>query len=102
MKSNILTLEQIMQVDKEAKRQKDKVEKNKVTIEQKILPRVEDYGEELSSSSISIYSLDSGEEGSKFLSSHTPTVVRHNTPILMHEKEVYSSPITKKVPSERH
>ena len=40
----------MMQVDKEAKRQRAK--------------DYEDYEEELSSSSISMYNLDSGEEGS--------------------------------------
>lgn len=49
-----------------------------------------------------MYNLNFGEEGSKFLSRHTPTVVRHNTPLPMHEEEDYNSPITKKVPSERH
>ena len=48
-----------------------------------------------------MYSLDSSEEGSKFLSSWTPTIVIHHTPLLMHEEEVYSSPITKKVPFKR-
>ena len=49
-----------------------------------------------------MYSLDIGEEGSKFLSSQTPTIVRHNTPLLMHEEEIGSLTITKKVPSEIH
>ena len=52
-----------MQVDKEAKRQRAKIEKNKVIIQLNILPRVEDYEDNLSYSSISIYSLDSGEQG---------------------------------------
>ena len=68
----------------------------------KDLPRVEECEEELSSSSISMYNLDFGEEGSEFLSSHTPTIVKHNTPLLMQEEEVYNSPITKKVPFEKH
>ena len=55
-----------MQVDKEAKRQRANIERNKATIEWNILPMVEDYEEDLSSSSISMYSLDSGEEGSYF------------------------------------
>ena len=49
-----------------------------------------------------MYILDSNEEGSQFLSSNTPTIVRHDTPLLMHEEEINSSPISKKVPSERH
>ena len=49
-----------------------------------------------------MYNFDSGEEGSNFLSRHTPTIVRHNNPLTMHEEEIDSSPITKKVPFERH
>ena len=89
----------MIQVDKEAKRQRAKIERNKATIEWKILPRVEECEEELSSISISMYSPDSGEEGSEFLSSHTPNFVRHDTPLPMHEEEIDSSLITKKVPS---
>ena len=36
-----------MQVDKEAERQRTKIEKNKATIEQKILPRAGDCEKEL-------------------------------------------------------
>ena len=67
MKSKILTLEQMIQVDKEVERQRANIEKNKVTIERNILPRVEDCEENLSSSSMSMYSLDYDEDGSKFL-----------------------------------
>ena len=51
---------------------------------------------------MSIYNLDSSEESSKFLSRWNPTIVIHNTPLPMHGDEIYSSPITKKIPSERH
>ena len=64
LKSKILTLDQMIQIDKEDERQKYKVEKNKATMERKILPRVEDCEEGSSSSSISMYNLDSGEEDS--------------------------------------
>ena len=47
-----MTPEQVMQVDKKAKRQMEKIQKNKATIEKKVLPRVEDCEEDLSSSSI--------------------------------------------------
>ena len=80
------------QVDKEIERQRANIQKNKATIEQQILPRAEDCERDLSSSSISMYSLDSSEQGSNFLSIHTPTIVRHNTPLLMHEEEIKSSP----------
>ena len=32
----------------------------------------------------------------------TPTIVIHDAPLPMHMEEVHSSPITEKVPSERH
>ena len=51
----------MMQIDKEDKRQRANFEKNKAIVEQKILPRVEDYERELSSSSISMYTLEFGE-----------------------------------------
>ena len=86
MKSRISIQEQMMQVYKEAKRQRDNIEKDRVTIEWNTLPRFKDYEENLSSSSMSMYSLDSSEEGSKFLSSRTPTTVIHHTPLLMHEE----------------
>ena len=64
MKSKIPTPEQMTQVDKETERERANTEKIKATIEWNILPRVKDNERELSSSSISMYSLDSGEEGS--------------------------------------
>ena len=91
-----------MQIDKEDKRQRANFEKNKAIVEQKILPRVEDYERELSSSSISMYTLEFGEQGSKFLSNQTPTIAINNDPHLTHEEEIGSSPITKKVMSKRH
>ena len=102
MKSKIPTPEHMMQVDKEAEKQRANIEKDKVTIEQNILPRVEDCEDNLSSSSMSMYSLDLGEEGSNFPSNRNPNVVIHNAQLSMHVEGVYNSPITKKVPSERH
>ena len=64
VKYKIPTLEEMMQVDKETKIQRDKIEKDKVTIEWNTFPRVEDYEENLVSSSMSIYSVDPSEEGS--------------------------------------
>ena len=54
----------MIQVDKEAERQKSKIEKNKANTEQNILPRVKDSEEDSSSSFMPMYSLDFGEEGS--------------------------------------
>ena len=67
VKSNIPTPKQMMHIDKEAEKQKDNIEKNKVTIKQNILARFKVCEENLSSSSMSMYSLDSGEEASQFL-----------------------------------
>ena len=94
MKSKIPTSDQMIQIDKEAERQKYNIEKNKVAIEWKILPRVEDYEDDSSSSSMSMYNLDSSEKDSEFLSNWTPIVVLHNAPLLIHMEEVHSSPIT--------
>ena len=85
VKSKILTLEKMMHVDKEAKKRRDKIEKDNATIERNILPRVKGCVENLSSSSMSMYSLDSSEEKSKFLSRQTPTIFIHHTPLLMNE-----------------
>lgn len=63
VKSNIPTPKQMMQVDNDVERQRTNIEKDKVTIEQNILPRVEGREENLSSSCMSMYILDSGEEG---------------------------------------
>ena len=52
----------MIQIDREDERQKNKIERNKVAMEWKILPRVEDCEEYSSSSSMSIYNLDSSEE----------------------------------------
>ena len=76
----------MIQVDKEGERQRSKIQKNKASVEWKNLPRVKDCERELSSSSISMYNLDSSEEGLDFLSIHTPTFVRHDTPLPMHEE----------------
>ena len=59
MKSKILTLDQMTQIDKEVEIQKAKVEKRKSTIEQRNLIRIKDEEEESSSSSMSMYNLDS-------------------------------------------
>ena len=74
----------MIQTDKEDERQMSKIEKIKVNTERKVLPGVEDCENNSSSLSMSIYNLDSGEEGSEFLSNQTPTIVLHNTPLSMH------------------
>jgi hypothetical protein len=54
LKSKILTQDQMIQIDKEAKRQKSKMERNKDATERKILLRFEDYEEDSSYSSMSM------------------------------------------------
>jgi hypothetical protein len=49
LKSNIPTLDQMILIDKESKRQKYKMERNKASMEWKILPRVKDSEKDLSS-----------------------------------------------------
>ena len=68
LKSKILTPEPMIQVDKEAKRQKSKSEKNQDSTKRNILPRVKDYEEDSSSSYMPMYSLHFGEEGLEFIS----------------------------------
>ena len=51
---------------------------------------------------MSMYSLDSDGEDSNFPLNRSSTIVLHDAPLLMHMEEVHSSPITEKVPSERH
>ena len=46
LKSKILTLDQMIQIDKEVDRQKSKIERNKAAIQWNILPRVEDCEED--------------------------------------------------------
>ena len=92
----------MIQIDKEAERQKSMIERNKVAMERNIIPKVEECEEDSLSSSMSMYNLDSSEEESKFLSNWTPTIFIDNAPLSMHVEEVHSSPITEKVPSERN
>ena len=52
----------MIQIEKEVERQKSKMERNKVVMERKILPSIEDYEEDSSTSYMSMYSLPYGEE----------------------------------------
>ena len=92
----------MIQIDKEVERQNSKLEKNKVAIEWRNPIRIDGCEEDSSSSSMSIYILNSDEEGSYGLSNQSPTIVIHDAPLPLHMEEVHSSPITEKVLSERH
>lgn len=51
---------------------------------------------------MSMYNLDLDGEYLGVPSHRSPTIVIHDDPLPMHLEEVHSSPITEKVPSERH
>ena len=80
VKSWIPTPNQMSKVDKEAKIKRDIVEKNRATSERKNLIRIEDVEESSSSSSMSIYSLDSDKEDSEVPSRRSPTLIEDPLP----------------------
>ena len=86
-------------VDKEVETKKAIEEKNKVASGWKNLIRIEDEEESFSTSSMSMYSIDSDRERSEVPSRRSPTLIEVQIPEI-HE-EVHSSPSTKKNPSER-
>ena len=49
-----------------------------------------------------MHNLDLDGEYSYVPSNQYPTIVLHDAPLPMHMEEVHSSPITEKIPSERH
>ena len=100
VKSQIPTPDQMSKMDKEAKIKKAIEEKSKVSSERKNLVRIEDVEESSSSSSLSMYIIDSNRERSKVPSPRSPTLIEVQIPN-KHE-EVHSSPTTDKIPSERH
>ena len=102
VKSKIPTPDQMNHINKEAKFQKAKAEKSKAAIEWRNIIRFEDEEEGSSSSSMSMSNCDSNHEDSDVPSHRSPTVIVNDAPLPMHLEEVNSSPITKKIPSERH
>ena len=100
LKSQIPTLDQMSNVDKDAEIKKSIEEKNKVASEQNNLIKIEDEEESSSSSSMSIYIIDSDQEDSKVPSYQSPTLNEVQIPEI--HDEVHSSPTTEKNPSERH
>lgn len=64
--------------------------------------RIEDYEEETSYSSMSMYNLDGDVEESDVPSNQSPTLVIHDAPLPVHMEEVHSSPIIEKVIFERY
>ena len=102
LKSNIPNLDQMVQIDKEAKRKKSKLEKSKSTMEKRNPIRIKDCEEGSSSSSMLMYNLDSDGEDIDVPSKQSPTIILHDAPLPIHMEEVHSSSIMEKVPSKRH
>ena len=67
-----------------------------------MLPRNDDQDKDTSSSSVSMYDIDSDDEGTKFVLGRNPFIVRQITPPPMNDEEIKNSPIIEKIPSERH
>ena len=101
VKSQILTPDQMTNVDKEPEIQKTMARKRKVVIEQKNIIKIEDE-EESSSSSMSMYSLDSNKEDSEVTSHRSPTLILQDALLPVHVEEVHSSLVTEKILYERH
>ena len=76
VKSQIPTPDQISTVDKEAETKKSIEEKNKVASERKNLIRIEGVKESSSSSSMSMYSIDSNQEDLEVSSHQSPTLIK--------------------------
>ena len=70
----------MIKIDKEAKIKKSIDEKNKVASERKNNTRIEDVEESSSSSSMSMYSLDSDWEDSEVPSRRSPTLIEAQIP----------------------
>lgn len=71
-------------------------------MERNIPPRVEYCEEGSSSSSMSMYNLDSDGEDEDFPSNQSSIVVLLDAPLQMHMEEAHTSPSTEKVSFERH
>ena len=87
-------------VDKESETKKSIEEKNKVASKWKNLVRIEDQEEPSSSSSMSMYSIDSDRENLEVPSRRSPTLIEVQIP--EKQEEVYSSPTMDKNMSKRN
>ena len=87
------------QIDKESEFKRDIEVKNKVSSERMNVVRIEDE-ESSSSSSMSLYNIDSDRKDSKVSSRRSPTLLEAQVPDK--PKEVHSSPTTDKNQSKRH
>lgn len=99
IKSMIPTLEQMSRMDKEEEFIKVIEVKNKGSSEWVNIVRIK-YDDSSSSSSMSLYKIDSDKRDSKVSSRQTPTLIGTQVPEQL--EEVHSSPTTDKNKSERH
>ena len=90
----------MIKIEKEAEIEKSVAENNKDSIEWNNIIRIKDVEESSSSSSMSMYSLDSDREDSKVPSRRYPTLIED--PLPEHLEEVHSCPVTEKILSERN
>ena len=99
IKSKIPTLDQMSQIDKEAEHERANEVKSKVSSERLNIVRIDDE-ESSSSSSMSLYNIESNGKDSEVSSWRTPTLVENQVP--EQPEEVHSYPTMDKNQSERH
>ena len=95
----IPTLDQMSQIDKEAEQKKAIEVKNKASSEKLNIVRIDDE-ESSSSSSMSLYNIESNEKHSEVSSRRTPTMIENQVPKQL--DEVHSSPTIDNNQFERH
>ena len=99
LKSKIPTPEQMSQIDKEAEQKKAIEVKGKTLSGKLSIVRIDDE-ESSSSSSMSLYNIESNEKHSEVSSRRTPTMIENQVPEQL--DEVHSSPTVDKNQSEIH
>ena len=90
----------MIKIDKEVEIKRAIVEKNKVAIERNNIIKIEDVEDSSSSSSMSMYNLDSNRENSKVPSYRFPTLIE--APLTEHLEEIHSSLVMDKISSKRN
>lgn len=83
----------MVQTNREVERKRDEIENNKAIIERNT---------GASSSSVSLYNIDSDNEDIACASSRTPSLIREIIPPLEQGEEMDSSHATVKIPSDKH
>jgi hypothetical protein len=95
----IPTLDQMSQIDKEAEQKKAIEVKSKASSRKLNMVRIDDE-DSSSSSSMSLYNIESNEKNLEVSSQRTPTMIENQVPEQL--EEVHSSPTTNRNQSERH